>query len=253
MNLVLFQQRSRCGARGVIALSVICFGVLQNAICAQEIFVYSPLEYQDVEGPDAADVTDFPNYRFQHIYDIRGFQELEHTGPVYITHMDWRLDGALTEPIDYPSEWLLTLSTTDKTPGNLSLTFADNLGDDEKIVFDHAFVLDSTNEGPAGGPKVFDYGIELDEPFLYDPSKGHLLADFTVRNGVGPLLLDYDFGAPQFTQQIFAADPDATEAFSSGAVGHITRLTVVPVPEPNPHQLVIVGLALLFWLRRRNH
>jgi hypothetical protein len=77
----------------------------------------------------------------------------------------------------------VNLSTTSTQEDQLSATFSDNVGPDDKIVFAGASELSSRFANGPGGTKKFDMMIPLKRPFLYDPSKGNLLVD--IRNFSG--------------------------------------------------------------------
>jgi hypothetical protein len=120
-------------------------------------FVYSPPQYANVEAPGpAADVTGFPSYRVQHVYDSSVFTGLG-PGTFTITRIDWRADGSVDQPLVYSSErWIATMSTTAVTPRTLSRTYAANIGADVQTVVDGPVTLTTQSRGPVGGPKEFD-------------------------------------------------------------------------------------------------
>ena len=72
----------------------------------------------------------------------------------------------------------IRLSTTSKTTDDLSSFFAENIGDDETLVYSGELIFSTDGSGPVGGPKDFDYIVEFDEPFIYDPTAGNLLYEF---------------------------------------------------------------------------
>jgi hypothetical protein len=213
-------------------------------------FVYSPPQYANVEAPGpAADVTGFPSYRVQHVYDSSVFAGLG-SGPFTITRIDWRADGSVNQPQVYPSErWIATMSTTAVTPRTLSRTYADNIGADVQTVVDGPVTLTTQSQGPVGGPKEFDYGFDLETPFVYDPSRGNLLFDLQVINGEGPLLFDFlvtptDAAAHNWSGSLGVGGDMAEAIFGSNP----TRFTIIP--EPSGAVLWLVGLVGL--LRRNN-
>ena len=75
------------------------------------------------------------------------------------------------------------LSTTTQNPVALSPTLAENVGPDDKMVFQGPLSISSQFVGPAGGPKAFDIIVPLSQPFLYDPARGNLVVD--IRNFSG--------------------------------------------------------------------
>jgi hypothetical protein len=148
-------------------------------------------------------------------------------GQRWITRIALRPDGASGAAFSETlSNVQINLSTTQKAPGALSKTFADNIGSDEKVVASGALALSSSSSGPDGGPKAFDIVITLDAPFLYDPAAGNLLLD--VRN--------YSGGK---TTQLDAHDaPDSTSRIWSGDVRSATGTQGDPFPS--------VGLVIRF-------
>ena len=104
----------------------------------------------------------------------------------------------------------INLSTTRAIPDALSTSFADNVGTDDRLVFDGPLHLTSAVDGPIGEQKAFDYLIPLQTPFLYDPSAGNLLLD--IRN------LSRVFVSTGFDSQ-FAIGDSVSRVFTSGTLG----------------------------------
>ncbi|HWN97523.1 MAG TPA: metallophosphoesterase family protein [Methylomirabilota bacterium] len=69
------------------------------------------------------------------------------------------------------------LSTTTRNAESLSPIFANNVGNDDTVVFSGPLLLSSRFNGPPGGPKDFDIVIRLTNPFLYNPAVGNLLVE----------------------------------------------------------------------------
>ncbi|MCA9197799.1 MAG: hypothetical protein KDA87_09690 [Planctomycetales bacterium] len=101
--------------------------------------------------------------------------------------------------------------------------------------------MSTDNLGPVGGPKSFDYGIEFDSPFTFDPTAGNLLMDLTVVDATGPLLLDFSFAPTETTSfhwtgtlghesPVAATTP---EAVGGPFGGHAIQFTMVPEPHAN--------------------
>ncbi len=153
----------------------------------QEIRLISPSEFADTEAPDG--VLPGGSGRIQILYEASDFSSL--SKPHWITRFAYRPDGRLTRPATFISNGIYTMSTTDRGIDDMSLTFSDNIGIGETVVFDRGPVaMISQNIGPAGGPKEFDITFELDTPFLYDPSQGNLLVGID-NLGSGSLPADY--------------------------------------------------------------
>ena len=115
--------------------------------------------------------------RYQQLYDASQFSNFSAGG--FITQVIFRPDafagGAFSTTLP---DIQINLSTTSVPDDGLSLTFANNIGPDETVVFSGPLPLSSAFSG--GIPKDFDIVINLTTPFFYDPSMGNLLLD--VRN-----------------------------------------------------------------------
>lgn len=128
----------------------------------------------------------FPDgFRYQQIYGASEFSAL--TGPGNIKVIAFRPDTSalisgvptalLTQPFGpyILPNMLVKLSTTSKAVDGLDLTFANNVGADETVVYNGTIALASAFTG--GAPKDFDFVIRLTTPFVYDPAAGNLLLD----------------------------------------------------------------------------
>lgn len=204
-------------------LSYVCLSffvaLLHGSLCRAQLTVVSPSAYQDSEMPGVADLELFPSYRLQQVYSASDFAHLG-DGPFDITRIDWRADGAIGEPITYSSaDWRISFSTVEIGPAELSSVFSDNVGADETVSVDREPATTSTNATKlSNGTATFDYGLDLSQPFTYDPAQGNLLLDLTVRDAEGPLLLDFSFAPP----------PNATTGFIwSGTLGPDSEVAAV--------------------------
>ena len=91
-----------------------------------------------------------------------------------ITSIAFRPEQTVSSsPARIPS-FQVSLSTTSKPPDGLSEVFVDNVGDDVTVVFDGVWTLFSDH---IGTPRNFDVVLNLQTPFIYDPSLGNLLLD----------------------------------------------------------------------------
>ena len=145
--------------------------------------------------------------RYQQVFDAADFGAL--SGPELITQISFRPD--LTDGAAFNTTLTniqINLSTTTAGPDGLSSTFAINVGGDDTIVFSGQLSLSSAHAGPVQGPMVFDIIIDLQTPFIYDPSSGNLLLD--VRN--------FDGGITTFFDAVQVADP-VSRVFSALLAG----------------------------------
>jgi len=120
-----------------------------------------------------------PGFRQQVVISHHQFVSVR--GPIWITQMRTRPDVQVTTPRRFTYfDVECYLSTTYKTPQTLSTRFSDNTGADQKLIYSGDWTL-STDGG--AGLKDFDYVLEFDEPFYYDPSQGDLLFDIVCDGG----------------------------------------------------------------------
>ncbi len=244
--------------------------------------VVAPRANEAVEGsisnfyPFAIDIDDpadplfnanpLTSQRYQQAYDSAVFEGF--SGPLAISRISFRPNlesgGAFSATLE---DIRISLSTTPLAMGELTTTFADNLGGDEQVFVDGPLTLSSSFTGPAGGPKDFDIHINLSTPFLYDPSQGNLLMD--VRNYAGvegdpPLAMvfdaewtDSDIYRLYTTYPTLDGVDEAEATFLPGAMGLVTQFTFTPmneaptVPAPGAILLGTFGASLVGWLRRR--
>ncbi len=117
--------------------------------------------------------------RFQQVFDASQFSRLTPGGGL-INRIAFRGHGPGTPFTGTVPQLQVNLSTTNKSPDNLSSTFADNVGADDTQVFSGPLQASVTF---AGDPTNFEVAINFTTPFYYDPAKGNLLLD--VRNMQG--------------------------------------------------------------------
>ncbi|MFW9263298.1 hypothetical protein [Nostoc sp. CALU 546] len=203
--------------------------------------------------------------RYQQVFGASEFASLSE--PQLISQIAFRPDADFGDAFSSTlPNILINLSTTTSAPDNLSNTFADNVGVDNITVFSGALSLSSADEGPASGPKNFDIVIDLQNPFLYDPTKGNLLLD--VKNFVGGSTnqsfdaqgnLDTANGDSNSVSRQWSLDPNSATAQGEDTIGLVTKFTfkseMVSVPEPSA---ALGTLAISVWgatalLKRKHH
>jgi hypothetical protein len=136
----------------------------------------------NVDGNDASRLPfGYPiAVHYQQVFDASQFGRVPNGG-AFLTRIFPRADCSST------FKWLVTnlqvnLSTTLKSPDNLSAVFAENVGDDEMIVFGPKNYIppgSASTMGSCPDPQPFGTGneINLDIPFFYNPARGNLLMD----------------------------------------------------------------------------
>jgi hypothetical protein len=150
----------------------------------------------------------------------------------------------------------VNLSTTVHGPDDLSPTFAENVGVDDTVVFGPAPVI-----WPNECCGSFLFYIELDRPFLFDPTLGNLLLDirnFEAENPEPPTdgFLMMELYAQDIlgdsTSRLYAPSVNATSG-TADTVGLVTLFTVQAVAEPSTSALGGVAVFLFALAVRSKH
>ena len=229
--------------------------IMSYGVVANEVFtVVSPEGFEDVEGGGSepgVQITEPSESRHQGLHLASAFASLP-PGYNRIIGMAWRPDGDVNEPITSTTEYIeIRLSTTSKTTDDLSSFFAENIGDDETLVYSGELVLSTGGSGPAGGPKSFDYIVDFDEPFIYDPTAGNLLYELRLRNPDSYWQRDLATFPPPATRRrvigTFSAGWDA----ETGGVVSALPVTQFFIPEPSTFILAASSLVFACGCRRR--
>ena len=203
--------------------------------------------------------------RYQQVFNATEFSSLG--SAEYITQLIFRPDGVLGNAFSgKASGYKIYLSTTSASADNLSSTFSNNIGSDNTLVFNGILLLSSSFTGPAGGPKDFDIVLNLQTPFLYNPSAGNLLLDVSkpenAFSGQSTGSLDASSATDDSTSSViyesFNSLDNATTATSGAktSTGLITEFTFSSVPEPSAVVLSLFSVGGCFLFRgsrfRRN-
>jgi hypothetical protein len=187
--------------------------------------------------------------RYQQVYAASQFAGLTSGGGL-ITKVSFRVNGTLTSFSGTLPDIQLNLSTTSRAVDGLSMTFAENLGSDDTIVFDRGPL---TLSGTGGmGPNLFDATITLTTPYFYNPAQGNLLLD--VRNYRGGQTSQFDATTPiqgaasRVFTDVSGVNSLLADRFASSFL--ITQFTF-EAPEPSTVVLFPVGGAALLVAMRR--
>lgn len=149
-----------------------------------------------------------------------------------ISGMAFRLDDGESAlgPVTY-GDTTIKLSTTSRTPGNMSKTFADNIGADETLVFQGDLTISAGTDTPTN---PFDFELPIDVPFQFDGSAGDLLVDVTVGScpaGANGFFFD---GDNRDVKSEYAFDKDAATAEAMTSAGGLVTLMTISSPPPLP-------------------
>jgi hypothetical protein len=161
-----------------------------------------------------------------------------------ITHIDFRVDerfggGFLTTLLNIQFD----LSTTAKGPDQLSSLFANNVGNDNTVVYSGPLPLRGL------GPTTHTE-FALQTPFFYNPNAGNLLLD--VRNFSGGRTTAFDALDPlgDAISRVYGLVGDSTASVIDSA-GLVVGFVVDPIPEPNGVLLLLLT-APACWLVARH-
>ena len=211
----------------------------------QEVKIVVPNSLESVEG-DVDGTTESTPFRIQILAPSSEFIALPETHRTIIG-VSFRPDQTITGPrTSTMDDSLWRLSTTSNA--ELDPVFDQNVGGDVTTVLNSSVTVSTDATGPAEGPRGFDYFVEFDTPFVYDPDAGNLLVDVVSLSGQSPTLNE-DFDSS--VAAIWNSDPSAmTGTQLSGSV-----LEWVFVPEPSTLAMAIIGAAgfALLMRKRRSH
>jgi hypothetical protein len=122
------------------------------------------------------------------IFDASQFAAL--SGPSLLTQFAWRPDRILGQSGPRSVNLRIYASTTTRSVAGLSMTFADNLGADNTLVFNGTLNWTTGNLPGPGNTRQFDIVFPCTTPFLYDPAAGNLLLDMQLSGNGQSITLD---------------------------------------------------------------
>src|SRR3984893_15100351 len=152
--------------------------------------------------------------RYQQVFDASQFSRLNSGGGL-INRIAFRGHGPGIPFTATVPQLQVNLSTTSKSPDNLSSTFAENVGPDDTRVFSGPFQTVGTF---TGDPTNFEVVINFSKPFYYDPTKGNLLLD--IRNTQGGVEV------PPNQQQLDGTLNERDSVSRAWNYGNVTAATV---------------------------
>lgn len=226
----------------IILIPIVAF--VTSSVFGQSTRVVAPSGLENVEGDNAlaVPINSPSSARSQSLYMASNF-----AGPMTISKIAYRLDsGAFSGvPIDIAD---IQIKFSTFTGTTLSTTFAANTGSDERVVFSrgslHAVM---TKSGP---PNTFDFVVNLNNPFPYDPAAGGLLVDITK---FSPESVPFNFDA-QSTSALTTIFRNNDVTSSTGTSLNrvlVAQFTAVPEPDSASILFLVCGCLPLYWSRAK--
>jgi hypothetical protein len=246
--------------------SIIIAASLAAAPAAFADVIVAPGGAGNAQGPAPITYFGATGSRDQQIFASSFF-----TAPVSISGISFRtypgaapsfFSGSTVNVSDITIRAAITSISANEAAGlQPSANFAANLGSAFATVFTGPLTL--TTAATGAGPQPFDYTINFNSPFAYDPAAGNLLLDFLIP--VGATVSGSGFGFLTFdtantnndgvrsVSSIFNGAATAGVLDTSGAIVafNVTAIAAA-VPEPSSWALMISGFGLAgVALRRR--
>ena len=165
--------------------------------------------------------------RFQQVYSAAQFG----THRLLITELRFRPDADQGESFfSFIDDIQIRLSTTSAAVDGLSAMFVANVGSDSTIVYPRRnLTLSSNFTGPVLGPKTFDVGMVLNNPFVYEPTNGNLLLDVrTFACRADTVILDATRTSGDAISRIYSFDVGAATG-TPDTLGLVTQFTTVKI------------------------
>ena len=166
--------------------------------------------------------------RAMRIFDAAQFAAL--SGPSFLTQFAWRPDTILGQSGPHSVNLRIYASTTTRSVAGLSMTFADNLGADNTLVFNGTLNWATGNLPGPGNTRQFDIVFPCTTPFLYDPAAGNLLLDTQLSGNGQSITLDTVVGNPTAREIVNSTSSTAVTAAFVAPFVQVTQFTFEPPP-----------------------
>jgi hypothetical protein len=223
---------------------------LSGSLYADTVVVPAPFETTEGLSSQFSSLTSAER-TLQFVYDSTQLGGL--TLGTTISGMAFRLDSVF---FGWPpasrtwSSYNIQLSKSLNDPGNLSLTFANNIGADVVTVRSGSLTLSAGSFPTGGTPNNFGPVISFTTSYLY--TGGDLLITIHTGNDVDAGSVDAIANAAGLYQGLGASTFGATTAEPTLVSNvPVVQLTTVSAPEPSTVLTLVAGMSLLGVLRRR--
>lgn len=234
------------------------------------IFIVVPEEYTTNKSFGRSNLP-FNNYepspslkrkttRYQQVYSASAFSRVP-AGGAFITEIGFRAGCFSQNTIFFSNSqpFVISMSTTLKSPDGLSSRFSENIGSNVVITVTNQFFFFRADHGPCDSPEndpQWRTSIQLGTPFFYDPALGNLLIEMQVPLGY---LESQDYaGGRQYLNEIASQSHDAVSRMAASGLtsevadiidtsGLVTQFTLFDFPKLNITQSNDV--VTISWLR----
>ncbi|MHC1762879.1 MAG: hypothetical protein AB9869_01045 [Verrucomicrobiia bacterium] len=234
-STAISQETKRTKVRGggfAFLLASFLGSCVTTQLGAQVIVVPNALATNDGNGFGTSPTGGPTSVRAMRIFDASQFAAL--SGPSLLTQFAWRPDRILGQSGPRSVNLRIYASTTTRSVAGLSMTFADNLGADNTLVFNGTLNWTTGNLPGPGNTRQFDVVFPCTTPFLYDPAAGNLLLDTQLSANGQSITLDTVVGNPTGREIVNSTSSTAvTAAFVAPAV-QVTQFTFEPPPSVPP-------------------
>jgi hypothetical protein len=223
-----FSHSNQFGKRPVrlaILLASLMGSCVTAQLHAQVIVVPNSLASDDGNG-SATSTAGSASVRWLHIHDASQFGAL--SGPSFLTKFAYRPDRITGQSGPRSFTLRIYASTTSRSVGGISTTFAQNLGTNNTLVFDGTVTMTTGNLPGPGNTRQFDYVFPFTTPFLYDPAAGNLALDLQIQASGSAVTFDTVSGDPAIGR-VFAST-GSTATIGDPLYSHPTQFTFEPPP-----------------------
>ena len=213
------KETKRTKVRGVgsaFVLAAFLGSCVTTELRAQVIVVPNAQATNDGNA-SATTPTGAASVRSMRIFDASQFAAL--SGPSFLTQFAWRPDRILGQSGPHSVNLRIYASTTTRSVAGLSMTFADNLGADNTLVFNGTLNWTTGNLPGPGNTRQFDIVFPCTTPFLYDPAAGNLLLDMQLSD---------DGQSQSITIDTVEGNPTAREIVNTTSSTAVTASFVLP-------------------------
>jgi hypothetical protein len=195
---------------------------------AQVIVVPNSLATKDGNSAGTTPLGDPTSVREIRIFDASQFAAL--SGPSFLTQFAWRPDMIPGASGPRSVNLRIYASTTTRSVAGLSMTFADNLGADNTLVFNGTLNWTTGNLPGPGNTRQFDIVFPCTTPFLYDPAAGNLLFDTQLSGNGQSITIDTVVGNPTAREIVNPTSSTAVTAEFVASFVQVTQFTFEPPP-----------------------